>query len=130
MDRHPNLSLTLTKDPRFKVALDLFNSADWYSAHDAFEELWHETNGPERRTLQGILQIAVAQLHLNNGNRVGATILYGESLGRLRKVGTPSLGIDLVELCNCINDRLNFLHKEEDPDTCSLPFLHQIVDDQ
>ena len=49
-------------DPRFQQGLELFNAGEWYAAHDLFEELWHETADPERRSLQGILQVAVAQL--------------------------------------------------------------------
>ena len=30
-------------DPRFQQAIELFNSQQWYDAHDVFEELWHET---------------------------------------------------------------------------------------
>ena len=58
-------------DPRFQQGLELFNAGEWYAAHDLFEELWHETADPERRSLQGILQVAVAQLHLQRGNRRG-----------------------------------------------------------
>ena len=49
----------LLTDPRLQQAIALFNEADWYACHDAFEELWHETAGPMRPVLQGILQIAV-----------------------------------------------------------------------
>ncbi len=80
----------LINDPRFQLAVELFNQADWYPAHDAFEELWHETSGQARQTIQGVLQVAVAQLHLQRGNRRGATLLYGEGLGRLKALGTPS----------------------------------------
>ena len=45
---HP-IHTSVFDDPRFQIALTLFNSADWYPAHDALEELWHETNGFERR---------------------------------------------------------------------------------
>ena len=64
-------------DPRFSQGVALFNAAEWYEAHDMFEDLWHETADPERRTLQGIIQVAVAQLHLQRGNTRGATILFG-----------------------------------------------------
>ena len=70
-------------DPRLGAAIALFNDAAWYPCHDGFEELWHETAGPMRPVLQGILQIAVAHLHLERGNLRGATILLGEGLGRL-----------------------------------------------
>ena len=38
-------------DPRFKQAIELFNTQEWYAAHDVIEELWHETVDPERRSL-------------------------------------------------------------------------------
>ena len=72
-------------DSRFEKGMNLFNACKWYKSHDVFEEIWHETGGPERQILQGILQVAVAQVHLENKNLNGATILYGEALGRLAK---------------------------------------------
>ena len=75
-----NEFVLITDDQRFKKGLILFNTAEWYKAHDLFEELWHESNYPERTTLQGILQVAVAQLHLESSNKNGAIILYGEGL--------------------------------------------------
>ena len=88
-----------------------------------FEELWHETGEPERRSLQGILQVAVAQLHLQRGNRRGATILFGEALGRLRRPGTPDLGLDLDGLCAVIQGRLELLQLDGDPESCTVPVL-------
>jgi predicted metal-dependent hydrolase len=110
-------------DPRFHLALELFNAGEWYAAHDVFEELWHETADPERRSLQGILQVAVAQLHLQRGNRRGATILYGEALGRLKRPGTPDLGLDLEALCCAAQQRLEALQLDRDPESCTVPVL-------
>ena len=110
-------------DPRFQQGLELFNAGEWYAAHDLFEELWHETADPERRSLQGILQVAVAQLHLQRGNRRGATILFGEALGRLKRPGTPDLGLDLQALCRAAQQRLEALQKDEDPESCTVPVL-------
>jgi len=111
-------------DPRFEQAIELFNTQEWYAAHDVFEELWHETVDPERRSLQGILQVAVAQLHLQRGNNRGATILFGEALGRLQRPGTPDLGLDLDSLCRCVHSRLTALQQERDPEDCTVPVLH------
>ena len=102
-------------DSRFEIGIKLFNSSQWYKSHDFFEELWHETNGPSRQTIQAILQIAVAHLHLENGNKNGATILLGEALGRLKKVSIPNLGLDLDRLQDLVEQRLSLLHKECDP---------------
>ncbi len=115
--------LGLHSDPRFVKAISLFNQAEWYPAHDLFEEIWHETNGPERTTIQGILQVAVAELHLENGNTIGATILFGEGLGRLRTLGVPDLGLDLIKLCNCVEERMKLIHENSDLSSSSFPFL-------
>ena len=108
-------------DPRFQQGVELFNAGEWYAAHDQFEELWHETADPERRSLQGILQVAVAQLHLQRGNRRGATILFGEALGRLKRPGTPDLGLDLPLLCRAAQQRREALQQDGDPESCTVP---------
>ena len=83
-------------DSRFEIGMKLFNSCQWYKSHDVFEEIWHETGGPERQLIQGILQVAVAQVHLENSNLNGATILYGEALGRLKRFHLANFGFDLL----------------------------------
>ena len=78
-------------------------------------------------SLDGGLQVAVAQLHLQRDNRRGATILFGEALGRLKRPGTPELGLDIEGLCTCVEQRLRSLQLNEDPELCTVPFL-RIVD--
>ena len=111
-------------DSRFEIGMKLFNSAQWYKSHDIFEEIWHETGGPERQLLQAILQVAVAELHLENSNINGATILYGEALGRLKRCHSPDFGLDIARLCKCITKRLEFLQIGKDLSECSLPVLY------
>ena len=110
-------------DSRFKIGMKLFNSCQWYKSHDVFEEIWHETIGNERQLLQGILQVAVAQVHLENNNTNGATILYGEALGRLKKYQLANLGLDIKGLCKCIAERLELLQNEKDLSDCRTPIL-------
>ena len=120
MDKEDDLFIS---DSRFEIGMKLFNSCQWYKSHDVFEEIWHETGGPERQLLQGILQVAVAQVHLENSNINGATILYGEALGRVKKFQLTNLGLDIDRLCNCITKRLEFLQFGKDLSSCSLPFI-------
>ena len=110
-------------DSRFEYGMKLFNSHQWYKSHDVFEEIWHETGGSERQLLQGILQIAVAQVHLENNNTNGATILYGEALGRLKRFKLNNLGLDILGLCKCISKRLELLQIGKDLNGCSQPVL-------
>ena len=111
-------------DSRFEIGMKLFNSCQWYKSHDVFEEIWHETGGPERQLLQAILQVAVAQVHLENSNLNGATILYGEALGRLKKFKLSNLGLDIEGLYICVSKRLEYLQIGKDLAACSLPVLN------
>ena len=101
-------------DPRLAEAVARFNAGDWYACHDGFEELWHETQGPMHTVLQGLLQIAVAELHLERGNRHGATVLMGEGLGRLQRCGSVALGICLDSVRECARLRLQALQAQAD----------------
>ena len=113
----------LLADTRLGEAIFLFNSGDWYACHDGFEALWHETPGPMRPVLQGILQIAVAELHLERGNCRGATILMGEGLGRLKACPPNALEIDLVTLINSSMQRLLALQQQRSIEGLELPRL-------
>ena len=113
----------LLADTRLGEAIFLFNSCDWYACHDGFEALWHETAGPMRPVLQGILQIAVAELHLERGNCRGATILMGEGIGRLRACPPNALEIDLVALINSSMQRLLALQQQRSIEGLGMPRL-------
>ena len=116
----------LMADPRLGEAIALFNAGEWYACHDGFEELWHETAGPMRPVLQGMLQVAVAHLHLERGNLRGATILLGEGLGRLQGCGSEALGVDLELLRSQAQARLQALQGGEDPDCLPCPVLRAV----
>ena len=111
------------EDISFQKAIELFNNQEWYIAHDALEAIWHKTDGMERITIQAILQIAVAQVHLSNANYIGATILYGEGLGRLSNKKVPDLGLDLKEFINILKERLLILQGGGDLVGTSPPIL-------
>ncbi len=113
----------LMADPRLGAAISLFNAREWYACHDGFEELWHETGGPMRPVLQGILQVAVAHLHLERGNLRGATILLGEGLGRLQGAGPEALGLNLQLLRGQAQARLQALQAGDDPGELPCPVL-------
>lgn len=110
-------------DPRLAEAIALFNAGEWYGCHDGFEALWHETAGAMRPVLQGILQIAVAELHHERGNLRGATILMGEGLGRLHGVPDGALRLQLTALRECAGQRLQALQEERSLEAIQLPKL-------
>ncbi len=96
---------------QFVKAVHLFNRKEWYLAHDILEEIWHNINGMERITIQAILQIAVAELHLENGNLSGSIILYGEGYGRLKNNNLPDLGLDINKFTIDVGKKFKILQK-------------------
>jgi uncharacterized protein len=113
----------LLADPRLAEAIALFNRGEWYACHDGFEELWHETQGPMRPLLQGLLQVAVSQLHLERDNRRGATVLIGEGLGRLERCGDRGLGVELTPLRQSLRLWLETLQRDGPIDDLPAPHL-------
>jgi predicted metal-dependent hydrolase len=66
--------------------LDLFNQADFFEAHEALEDAWEASalNGPLRRHLQGMVQLAVAFHHHSRRNFVGARSVLERGLRNMR----------------------------------------------
>ena len=107
-------------------AINLYNSSEWYEAHDAFENIWNTLDGDERQIIQGILQVSVSQFHLSKGNLNGATILLGEGLGRIRTRTNTNLGIDLDSFCKCLENLLRKLQYRESLSENDRPFLKEL----
>lgn len=117
---------SLLADDRCLKAIELFNAQDWYAAHDAFEEIWHEALGGQRKLLQGIIQLAVAEHHLNNGNRRGSLLLMAEGLNHLQACLALDSGLDLQPLHAIASQRLAALQADQNLAELPLPRLERI----
>src|SRR5947209_20294512 len=60
---------------RFAEGIKLFNSAEFFEAHEVLEDVWRAAPAAEKRFLQGLIQVAVALHHHSKGNRTGARSL-------------------------------------------------------
>lgn len=70
-------------DERLKEFIDLFNRKDFFEAHEVLEDLWIETEGEEKDFYKGLIQCAVAFVHLDRNNDKGAMKLFGTACGYL-----------------------------------------------
>ncbi|MGB0742301.1 MAG: DUF309 domain-containing protein, partial [Planctomycetaceae bacterium] len=59
-------------DERLAEGVKLFNEGEFFACHDVLEDLWTEQVCPERTFLQGLIQLAVALHHFEEGNLGGA----------------------------------------------------------
>ncbi|MCE2484868.1 MAG: DUF309 domain-containing protein [Desulfurellaceae bacterium] len=75
----------------------LFNHRLFFEVHEVLEAQWIQEVDPERRFLQGLIQIAVAFYHLGNHNLNGALSLLGDGLDKIRPHAPAYLGLALSD---------------------------------
>ena len=117
-------------DPRYLEGIRYFNECDFFEAHEVWEELWQDYQGPDRKFYQGLIQVAVCLHHFGNGNTRGAVKLYNSSTNYIRPYGPNHLGLNveklIEELTHCCADILDseeqFPADEVNPDL--IPEIH------
>jgi uncharacterized protein len=65
--------------------MELFNTGEYWLAHEELEAAWKEESGAVRELYRAILQTAVIYLHITRANYRGAIKVYG----RVQKWITP-----------------------------------------
>jgi hypothetical protein len=84
--------------PQAAEGLRLFNAGEYFEAHEALEQAWKEEKGDIRNLYRGILQIAVAYLHITRGNYEGAVKVHDRSRKWLKDWPDFCRGIHVDEL--------------------------------
>jgi hypothetical protein len=82
----------------YRRGIQLFNERHFFDAHEIWEDVWRETNGPEKKFLQGLIQVAVAFHHQSTGNVVGACSLMERAGKNLADYPGDFCGIKLTVL--------------------------------
>ena len=88
------------KEELFFSGLKTFNGGDYFDAHEIWEELWSEYYLKDREFIQGLIQLAVCFVHLQNGNINGARSLLNKSIKKLQGFPHNHRNINLKELKN------------------------------
>lgn len=112
-------------DPRYLEGIEHFNRCDFFEAHEVWEALWADYQGPSRKFYQGLIQVAVCLHHFGNGNTRGAIKLYHGSRAYLEPYRPKHEGLHLdkllAELEACCREILD--SKEEFPTAEIVPDL-------
>ncbi len=85
--------------------INYFNNADFFLAHDFFEELWVNSDREDRKFFQGLIQVSVGCYHLICNNYSGAVNQFTKGIQKLNDYLPSYYNIDLVEFTDKI-DRL------------------------
>jgi uncharacterized protein len=84
--------------------LELFNDREFFDAHEALEDIWRAAPGPEKKFLQGLIQVAVALYHHGNGNMIGARSVLRRGFRNLSRYPEGFGGIHLASLLGSVSD--------------------------
>lgn len=83
---------------KFHKGIILFNSGEFFKAHEVWEEIWLRASEPEKTFLQGLIQLAAAFHHYSRGNRAGTQSLVTSALQKLEKFPADYFAINLGAL--------------------------------
>ena len=87
----------------FHRGVELFNHAEFFEAHEVWEDVWRAAPSQEKKFLQGLIQIAVGLHHHFTGNRIGAQSLLARGSHNLSAYTQNSLAIDLPHLLEAVS---------------------------
>ena len=78
-------------------ARELFNSGEFWLAHEALETIWRSIIGKdEARVWQGLIQAAAALLHRARENRHGTVVVGAAALAKLAGPQPPEFEFEIV----------------------------------
>ena len=84
--------------------IHLFNSAEFFEAHEVLEDVWRAAPEPERKFFQGLIQVAVALHHHSRGNLIGCQSLLARAVRNLAKYPAEHAGLEVAALLNVLAD--------------------------
>jgi predicted metal-dependent hydrolase len=87
---------------QYRRGIQLFNERSFFDAHETWEDVWRETKGPEKKFLQGLIQVAVAFHHHSTGNVAGACSLFERARKNLVAYPKEFHGISVTALTESV----------------------------
>jgi predicted metal-dependent hydrolase len=85
----------------------LFNARQYWHAHEQWEACWLDAQEPDATFYKAIIQTAAALVKWQQGNLRGLKLNWAKSRTRLETLPTPFHGLDLQQLCVCMDQLVN-----------------------
>jgi hypothetical protein len=87
----------------FQEGLKHYRAGNYFEAHESWEELWSDYYLMDRKFIQGLIQLSVSFVHMENGNIKGAKSLLNKSIEKFVEFKGMHRGIDVNNLLDQIN---------------------------
>jgi hypothetical protein len=89
---------SLSPDELLRLGVDLYNAGHYWNAHEAWEEVWLESERDLRLFYQGLIQVTAAFVHVTRDEYPGAVRLLEAGLDKLDRYPASFLGVELSPL--------------------------------
>jgi predicted metal-dependent hydrolase len=80
---------------KIREGCNFFNKGEFYEAHESWEDVWNELDDPERRWVQGAIQVATGLHKLTRMRPDVCVTLLRKALGKLHDAPPAWRGLDL-----------------------------------
>jgi predicted metal-dependent hydrolase len=113
------------KNRLYQGGLEAFNSGRFFDAHELWEDVWRETPEPDKRFLQGLIQVAAAFHHCSRGNTLGTRKLLHAGLLKLDAFPATHGGLAIESLRAAVRDWLDAIARGEATAGMAPPRIHE-----
>ena len=119
-------SASASSTPRLLRGIDLFNSGEYWDAHEVWEAEWTpDRRGPDSGFYKGLIQIAAGCLHYTRHNRRGAVNKWRSGAGYLRPYLPAHRGVMLTPLVEKVDGFLAAMRDAEWPHLTMPRVVHE-----
>jgi predicted metal-dependent hydrolase len=105
----------------FLEGVRLFNSHQYFEAHEALEAVWIRAVGERKTFLHGLIQVAAAFHHRARSNPAGFQSLLEKGYGKLAAFGAEFDGVDLGKLLQQLEAWRGYLQSPSPPNRAAPP---------
>jgi uncharacterized protein len=84
-----------TPEALLQLGIDLYNAGHYWNAHDAWEQVWLDSEREMRGFYQGLIQITAAFVHVTRNEFPGSVRLLDAGIEKLEKYPAAFMGVQL-----------------------------------
>jgi uncharacterized protein len=88
----------LSPEELLQLGVDLYNAGHYWNAHEAWEEVWLDSERPLRNFYQGLIQVTAAFVHVTRKEYPGSVRLLDAGIEKLEAYPASYMGLDLARL--------------------------------
>lgn len=94
--------------PEYSAFWELWAQGEYFECHEVLEVAWRREQNPERKQFfQGLIHCAVALVHVERKNAVGASGQLQKAKAKLERFGAEYSGCDISAVLKFVEKSVN-----------------------